>query len=169
MPRRFSTCSTITPAIRWAAGGTADCGALTWPVACGILARLPRCASLRCGGAGRPDQLFHRLFHLCGAPCSTCTTLSCATAGAGGVGQALLTWAELRARELGCCKLTLERLSNNDRAMASYRRRVQTYACSTRRPVTPCCCKNLRGALMSERSLHNARSDLMGFVLRWCN
>lgn len=39
-----------------------------------------------------------------------------------GVGQALLTWAELRARELGCCKLTLERLSNNDRAMASYRR-----------------------------------------------
>jgi GNAT superfamily N-acetyltransferase len=37
-----------------------------------------------------------------------------------GVGQALLAWAEGRARELGCCKLTLEVLSNNTRAMASY-------------------------------------------------
>ncbi len=39
-----------------------------------------------------------------------------------GVGQALLTWAEQRAGELGCCKLTLEVLSNNVRAMAAYRR-----------------------------------------------
>jgi GNAT superfamily N-acetyltransferase len=39
-----------------------------------------------------------------------------------GVGQALLAWAEARARELGCCKLTLEVLSNNARAMASYER-----------------------------------------------
>lgn len=39
-----------------------------------------------------------------------------------GVGQALLGWAEQRARELGCCKLTLEVLSNNARAMAAYRR-----------------------------------------------
>jgi len=39
-----------------------------------------------------------------------------------GVGQALLAWAEGRARELGCCKLTLEVLSNNQRAMASYER-----------------------------------------------
>lgn len=39
-----------------------------------------------------------------------------------GIGQALLAWAEARARELGCCKLTLEVLSNNVRAMASYRR-----------------------------------------------
>ncbi|AXS78889.1 GNAT family N-acetyltransferase [Dechloromonas sp. HYN0024] len=37
-----------------------------------------------------------------------------------GIGQALLAWAEERARELGCCKLTLEVLSNNTRAMASY-------------------------------------------------
>lgn len=39
-----------------------------------------------------------------------------------GIGQALLAWAEVRASELGCCKLTLEVLSNNMRAMASYRR-----------------------------------------------
>ncbi len=39
-----------------------------------------------------------------------------------GIGQALLAWAEARARELGCCKLTLEVLSKNERAMASYRR-----------------------------------------------
>lgn len=39
-----------------------------------------------------------------------------------GIGQALLAWAETRARELGCCKLTLEVLSSNMRAMASYRR-----------------------------------------------
>ena len=38
-----------------------------------------------------------------------------------GIGQALLAWAEERARQLGCCKLTLEVLSNNVRAMASYR------------------------------------------------
>lgn len=37
-----------------------------------------------------------------------------------GIGQALLAWAEQRARELGCCKLTLEVLSNNRRALASY-------------------------------------------------
>ncbi len=37
-----------------------------------------------------------------------------------GIGQALLAWAEARARQLGCCKLTLEVLSNNTRAMASY-------------------------------------------------
>ena len=39
-----------------------------------------------------------------------------------GVGQALLAWAEGRARQLGCCKLTLEVLSNNRRALASYER-----------------------------------------------
>jgi GNAT superfamily N-acetyltransferase len=39
-----------------------------------------------------------------------------------GIGQALLQWAEQRARELGCCKLTLEVLSNNTRAMAAYQR-----------------------------------------------
>lgn len=37
-----------------------------------------------------------------------------------GIGQALLAWAETRAGQLGCCKLTLEVLSNNTRAMASY-------------------------------------------------
>ncbi len=37
-----------------------------------------------------------------------------------GIGQALLAWAERRAGELGCCKLTLEVLSNNTRAMRSY-------------------------------------------------
>jgi len=37
-----------------------------------------------------------------------------------GIGQALLQWAEQRARQFGCCKLTLEVLSNNTRAMASY-------------------------------------------------
>ena len=39
-----------------------------------------------------------------------------------GAGQALLHWAEKRARELGCCKLTLEVLSNNTRALAAYQR-----------------------------------------------
>jgi GNAT superfamily N-acetyltransferase len=39
-----------------------------------------------------------------------------------GVGQALLQWAEQRARDLGCCKLTLEVLSNNTRAMLAYQR-----------------------------------------------
>lgn len=38
-----------------------------------------------------------------------------------GIGQALLRWAEERARQLGCCKLTLEVLANNTRAMASYK------------------------------------------------
>jgi GNAT superfamily N-acetyltransferase len=37
-----------------------------------------------------------------------------------GIGQALLAWAEQRARQLACCKLTLEVLSKNTRAMASY-------------------------------------------------
>lgn len=37
-----------------------------------------------------------------------------------GIGQALLAWAEARARQLGCCKLTLEVLANNLDAMASY-------------------------------------------------
>ena len=39
-----------------------------------------------------------------------------------GVGQALLGWAEQRGRELGCCKLTLEVLTNNTRALAAYER-----------------------------------------------
>jgi len=39
-----------------------------------------------------------------------------------GIGQALLGWAEVRARELDCCKLTLEVLDNNVRAQAAYRR-----------------------------------------------
>ena len=39
-----------------------------------------------------------------------------------GIGQALLGWAEQRARELGCCKLTLEVLANNRRALAAYER-----------------------------------------------
>lgn len=39
-----------------------------------------------------------------------------------GIAQALLGWAERRAGELGCCKLTLEVLSNNTRAMAAYER-----------------------------------------------
>jgi len=37
-----------------------------------------------------------------------------------GVGQALLHWAEQMATELHCCKLTLEVLSNNRRAMSLY-------------------------------------------------
>ena len=37
-----------------------------------------------------------------------------------GVGQVLLQWAEQRACDLGCCKLTLEVLSGNVRAMAVY-------------------------------------------------
>ena len=39
-----------------------------------------------------------------------------------GIGQALLAWAADRARELDCCKLTLEVLSNNHRALAAYQR-----------------------------------------------
>lgn len=39
-----------------------------------------------------------------------------------GIGQALLAWAEGRARELGCCKLTLEVLANNARALQAYER-----------------------------------------------
>ena len=39
-----------------------------------------------------------------------------------GIGRTLLGWAEQRARALGCCKLTLEVLSNNTRALAAYER-----------------------------------------------
>lgn len=39
-----------------------------------------------------------------------------------GIGQALLAAAESHARSLGCCKLTLEVLTGNATAMASYRR-----------------------------------------------
>lgn len=39
-----------------------------------------------------------------------------------GIGQELLAWAAGRARELGCCKLTLEVLANNQRALAAYTR-----------------------------------------------
>ncbi|HSG21802.1 MAG TPA: GNAT family N-acetyltransferase, partial [Azonexus sp.] len=39
-----------------------------------------------------------------------------------GIGQALLQWAETQARQLGCCKLTLEILSNNIPALRSYER-----------------------------------------------
>ncbi|MCE1244161.1 GNAT family N-acetyltransferase [Oryzomicrobium sp.] len=39
-----------------------------------------------------------------------------------GIGRLLLAWAEARARELGCCKLTLEVLANNARARAAYAR-----------------------------------------------
>jgi len=39
-----------------------------------------------------------------------------------GVGQALLKAAEEHARNRGCCKLTLEVLSGNGPAMASYKR-----------------------------------------------
>jgi GNAT superfamily N-acetyltransferase len=38
-----------------------------------------------------------------------------------GIGRALLAWAEDLARALDCCKLTLEVLSNNARALAAYR------------------------------------------------
>jgi ribosomal protein S18 acetylase RimI-like enzyme len=41
---------------------------------------------------------------------------------ASGVGQALLAAAEVAARARGCCKLTLEVLSNNQRALSSYAR-----------------------------------------------
>lgn len=39
-----------------------------------------------------------------------------------GVGQALLDACEAHARERGCCKLTLEVLSGNPRALRSYER-----------------------------------------------
>lgn len=39
-----------------------------------------------------------------------------------GIGQAMLAWAETTARELGCCKLTLEVLSGNRKALAAYER-----------------------------------------------
>ncbi|MBU3697721.1 N-acetyltransferase [Dechloromonas sp.] len=39
-----------------------------------------------------------------------------------GIGRALLAWAEQRARDLGCCKLTLEVLANNSTALAAYER-----------------------------------------------
>ncbi len=39
-----------------------------------------------------------------------------------GIGAALLEWAAVRARELGCCKLTLEVLSNNHVARRCYQR-----------------------------------------------
>ena len=37
-----------------------------------------------------------------------------------GVGRGLLAAVETRARELGCCKLTLEVLDKNDRALRTY-------------------------------------------------
>ena len=37
-----------------------------------------------------------------------------------GIGQSLLAWAETRARELGCCKLTLEVLKGNRGARDAY-------------------------------------------------
>jgi GNAT superfamily N-acetyltransferase len=40
----------------------------------------------------------------------------------GGIGQALLAAAEAHARSFGCCKLTLEVLTGNATAMASYQR-----------------------------------------------
>lgn len=40
----------------------------------------------------------------------------------GGIGQALLAAVEEHARQLGCCKLTLEVLSGNAVAQASYQR-----------------------------------------------
>ena len=39
-----------------------------------------------------------------------------------GIALSLLQWAENQARQLGCCKLTLEILSNNIPAMRSYQR-----------------------------------------------
>ena len=39
-----------------------------------------------------------------------------------GVGQALLDWAAQRALALGCCKLTLEVLTNNATALRAYAR-----------------------------------------------
>jgi GNAT superfamily N-acetyltransferase len=39
-----------------------------------------------------------------------------------GIGQAMLAWAESTAREVGCCKLTLEVLSGNRKALAAYER-----------------------------------------------
>ena len=39
-----------------------------------------------------------------------------------GVGQALLAACEAHARQRGCCKLTLEVLSGNQRALRSYQR-----------------------------------------------
>ncbi|PTX92741.1 GNAT family N-acetyltransferase [Opitutus sp. ER46] len=38
-----------------------------------------------------------------------------------GVGRQMLQAVEAKARELGCCKLTLEVLDRNDRAMRTYR------------------------------------------------
>jgi ribosomal protein S18 acetylase RimI-like enzyme len=37
-----------------------------------------------------------------------------------GVGQRLLEAVEGKAHELGCCKLTLEVMDNNDRALRAY-------------------------------------------------
>src|SRR5262249_47618344 len=37
-----------------------------------------------------------------------------------GVGRRLLEVVEAKARELGCCKLTLEVINNNDRALHAY-------------------------------------------------
>jgi ribosomal protein S18 acetylase RimI-like enzyme len=37
-----------------------------------------------------------------------------------GVGRSLLDAVEAKARELGCCKLTLEVMDNNDRALRAY-------------------------------------------------
>jgi len=39
-----------------------------------------------------------------------------------GIGQALLQWAETTARELGCCKVTLEVLTGNGGAIRAYER-----------------------------------------------
>lgn len=50
-----------------------------------------------------------------------------------GVGQALLAAAQKHAQERGCCKLTLEVLSGNARALRSYERFDCTYVLDPRR------------------------------------
>lgn len=47
-----------------------------------------------------------------------------------GIGTSLLKAAERKARELGCCKLTLEVISNNEKARALYHR------CGFRNPTS---------------------------------
>ena len=93
---------------------------------CDDLARLPMAASFIAWLDDEPVGLantFEAYSTFKARPLLNVHDLAVASAHRGrGVGQQLLTACEAHARERGCCKLTLEVLSGNRRAVRSYER-----------------------------------------------